>query len=308
MSQDKANKTRVSFKDLQNQIEDLKNKRDVLNKKTKEYINSLQEIDKDINNSLKIAKDNYKKKRNYWNGKVKKLKEKKIEYKGILDKFLEEKKKIRKLNRANKNPKPFISIKEIDRKIDNLERLIETEKLEISEENALVDQIRELAEKKRETLEEKHNEGLFKIERKIEIVKINLNKIYEQLNKWSTKSQENHTKMLELYQKVDDLKKTKKKSEEELIENKKAADRYHEQFLLLMNQRKKLNKGRRNKTPYSRPDNRQHKTKFINYKTKNYELLQKLKQEKLAVALEKQKTGKKLNLFEARLILEQPKG
>lgn len=308
MSQDKANKTRVSFKDLQNQIEELKNKRDVLNKKTKEYINSLQEIDKNIINSLKIAKEDYKKKRNYWNGKVKKLKEKKIEYKGILDKFIEEKKKIRKLNRANKTPKPYISIKEIDRKIDNLERLIETEKLEISEENAIVDQIRELAEKKQETLEEKHNEDLFKIERKIEIVKINLNKIYEQLNKWSTKSQENHTKMLELYQKVDNLKKTKKKREEELIENKKAADRYHEQFLLLMNQRKKMNKGRRNKTPYRPSDKRQYKTKNRKHKTRNYDLLQKMKQEKLAIALEKQKTGKKLNLFEARLILEQPKG
>jgi hypothetical protein len=38
------------------------------------------------------------------------------------------------------------------------------------------------------------------------------------------------------------------------------------------------------------------------------EELEKLKQDKLAEALEKQKAGKKLNLFEARLILEKSDG
>ncbi|GAG57640.1 unnamed protein product, partial [marine sediment metagenome] len=44
---------------------------------------------------------------------------------------------------------------------------------------------------KQEFFSDEKNNELFKIERKIEIVKINLNKIYEQLNKWSDKSQEN---------------------------------------------------------------------------------------------------------------------
>jgi hypothetical protein len=33
-------------------------------------------------------------------------------------------------------------------------------------------------------------------------------------------------------------------------------------------------------------------------------MMHKLKQDKLALALEKQKSGQKLNLFEARLVLE----
>ena len=82
-----------SFKELQLQIEDFRQKRDDLNKKTKEYINELQEIDVKIEKNLTLAKDDYKKKRDYWNGKVKNLKDKKIEYKNILDKFTEEKKK-----------------------------------------------------------------------------------------------------------------------------------------------------------------------------------------------------------------------
>ncbi len=82
-----------SFKELQLQIEEFRQKRDDLNKKTKDFINKLQTIDTEIDNNLNLAKQDYKKKRDYWNNKVKKLKDKKNEYKEILDKFLEEKKK-----------------------------------------------------------------------------------------------------------------------------------------------------------------------------------------------------------------------
>ena len=46
---------------------------------------------------------------------------------------------------------------------------------------------------------------------------------------------------------------------------------------------------------------------FNNKKASENQLLEKMKQEKLATALEKQKAGKKLNLYEARLIFEQSK-
>jgi len=195
--------------------------------------------------------------------------------------------------------KKFISVNQIERKIENFERIIETENLEISEENDIIDKIRELAEQKQKQIIAQTNDGFYKIERKIEIVKINLNKIYERLNKWSNKSQENHKIMLELYQQANDLKDKKKMLEEKLIENKKAADNYHEQFLEVMKIKKKKFKGRKsfNQRPRTGP----------RYKSKHNELLEKLKQEKLSTALEKQKAGKKLNLFEARLILEQHK-
>ncbi|NVM35204.1 MAG: hypothetical protein HWN81_06390, partial [Candidatus Lokiarchaeota archaeon] len=146
-----------------------------------------------------------------------------------------------------------------------------------------------------------NNNEIFKIERKIEIVKINLNKIYEQLNKWSEKSQENHSKMLQEFQNVDKLKEDKRKLEEELIDNKKTADKFHEQYLMLMNQRKKTYKGKR---PYN--SGKKPGAKF-NQVNKKHEMIEKIKQNKLATALEKQKAGKKLNLFEARLILEKSK-
>jgi uncharacterized coiled-coil DUF342 family protein len=151
-------------------------------------------------------------------------------------------------------------------------------------------------------LDEQQNNDYLRIERKIKIVKINLNKIYEQLSKWSNKSQNYHTKMHETYEIINELREKKKTIEEELIENKKAADGYHEQLLRVMDKRKKISKGKRpNYSSQSRS-----KTPYRKNTRKNYEL-EKLKRDKLAVALEKQKAGKKLNLFEARLILEQPK-
>jgi len=63
MSKNKVNKPRLSFKDIQFKIEDLRTKRDELNQKTKDYINNLQEIDIEIVSALKLAKDVYKKKK-----------------------------------------------------------------------------------------------------------------------------------------------------------------------------------------------------------------------------------------------------
>ncbi|MFW9876947.1 MAG: hypothetical protein ACFFG0_27960 [Candidatus Thorarchaeota archaeon] len=288
--------SQTSFRGLQTLSDDLKKKRDDLNLKTKKFINDLQEIETEINVNLKIAKEKYKKRRDYWNNKVKELKEKKNEYKTLFDKLLEEKKAIQK---KSKNSERLLSIRQVERKIDNLERRIETENLAIAEENSIIDKIRELAKSKQDFLAEQENSDLFKIERKIEIVKINLNKIYEQLNKWSNKSQENHAKMLEIFQKVDDLREKKKKMEEELIENKKSADRYHEQYLQVLNQRKKFSKRKRPYKPIKKPT-----TRIDQFKKKN-EMIEKIKRDKLAEALEKQKAGKKLNLFEARLILEK---
>ncbi|MFX1399783.1 MAG: hypothetical protein ACFE8V_00890 [Promethearchaeota archaeon] len=292
----------LSFKELQDQIEEFKKKRDDLNKKTKDFINDLQEIDNQINRYLQLAKNDYKNKRDYWNSKVKKLKEKKIEYIKISDKLTEEKKKLQKSTNQIKINSKFVSIKQIESKISNMERRIETENLNISEENAIVDKIRELAKIKQDYLAEQQNSDLFKLERKIQIVKINLSKIYEQLNKWSNKSQKYHAKMNECYQLTKELKNKKRQEEEKLIENKKKADTYHEQFLKLMNYKRNFS---RSKKSYKKG-----KGAKKSYKTpskKDIEL-EKIKQEKLATALEKQKAGKKLDLYEARLILEKSKG
>ena len=107
--------------------------------------------------------------------------------------------------------------------------------------------------------------------------------------------------MHEIYQTVNELREKKKSLEEELIENKKAADMYHEKFLRVMSKIKKESRGKR---PAYTPKKSKAPKK---QRTVRNEELEKLKQVKLAAALEKQKSGRKLNLYEARLILESSK-
>ncbi|TFG01065.1 MAG: hypothetical protein EU541_00305 [Promethearchaeota archaeon] len=279
---------------LQSQISQAKNKRDELNQKTKDYIKSLQEVETEIQEALDQAKQ-LKEKRNRWNERVAKLKDKKIEYKNLLSDLISENKQLGGNRRQREAD--YISGKKIDKKIENLERQIETENLTIAEENDIVNQIQELAQKKKELLEVDTNQEVLKNEKKIEIVKINLDKIYEQLNKWSNKSQKYHKRMLEQYDKVDELKEKKNNIEEGLIENKKKADDYHEKFIQLRRKQKKTSGGR----PSSRRKSRRR------YHKKRDKELEKIKQDKLETALKKQKEGKKLNIYEARLILEKNK-
>jgi len=287
----------ISFSELQSKIDEFRDKRDKLNQKTKDYINKLQEIESEINETINKA-NLRKKKRNYWNQKVSKLKDKKIEYKDMLNNFFDEK---RDLQKGRDLKGEFSSIRQLENKIENLERRIETENLEIAEENQIIDKISELAQEKQRMLEAQNSSELIKKEKQIEIVKINLNKIYEQLDKWSNKSQINHKKMLDLYDKVNELREEKRKVEEELIENKKNADEYHEKFLNAMKKRRKMNRGR----PSQGRDRRGSRPQYRRRSSKKNDMLEKIKKDKLQTALEKQKAGKKLNLFEARLILEQ---
>ncbi len=295
---------RLSLNQIQNEIESTRQKRDDLNKKTKEYINNLQEIEKEIVDTLKHAKNTHKKKRDYFNEKVKKLKEKKIEFKNLLNKLSEEIKELQTSKKNEGKSMGYSSIKQLEHKIENYERIIETENLDIAQENAIIDKIRELAKIKQDFLSEQQNSRLFKLEQQIEIVKLNLSKIYEQLTKWSNKSQSYHQKMLDSYQEVNQLREKKRTMEEELIENKKRADSYHEQYLLFLNQKKKISKGKKRR-PYDKTKTRKRPKQFTPRKNqKDVEMLEKIKQDKLATALEKQKKGQKLNLYEARLILE----
>lgn len=295
MSQDKTNhKSQTSFRDLQSAINAARDKRDELNQKTKDYINKLQELESKIEDMISLARNKYKKKRDRWNNKVAKLKDKKIEYKNLLHDIIGEKRNLER--EIKKNSGKFIPTNKIDKKIENMERRIETENLSLQEENAIIDNISELAQQKHEQLDEDKSSDLLRKEKQIEIVKINLDKIYEQLEKWSNKSQDYHNKMLNAYNKANELRDKKKEIEENLIENKKKADKFHEKYLNLMKKRKSKNRGLSYK-----------QKQYHRRKKKRDDKLERIKQDKLATALEKQKAGKKLNIYEARLILEDKK-
>jgi hypothetical protein len=116
-----------------------------------------------------------------------------------------------------------------------------------------------------------------------------------------------HKDLLDLYKKVKEFEEIKMKIDYELIENKTTADGYHELFLKLMNLNKKVlldelsSKAKSEIRPWER---RKPDVKAIIKKKKKYK---KLEQKKLEIALEKQKSGKKLDFYEYQLILKHSK-
>ncbi|GAG59298.1 unnamed protein product [marine sediment metagenome] len=297
---------------LQQKIEVFRRKKKELNKYIKEYIASFQMIESEFNNSFSATKDIYNKKGDYCNKKIKKLRNKRIEYKHLLDNLFEEKKNLQKLKPNDKDLKLINSInnsiKQIERKIHNLEGIIKTEILDINEENNIVEKIRELegkkqeqlgalAKKEQEQIETRQNNEFYKNLRKIKIVEVKLRRIHEQLNKWSNKKRNYHIKMLDLYRKAKELKDNPKKMEEELIKNKNVANSYHLHFINVLNLKNKISMRRK-------PRKKQIISPLMRLSIEKRKMIKKLKQEKLAIALEKQKSGKKLDIHEFRLILE----
>ncbi|MFX1258185.1 MAG: hypothetical protein ACFFAN_10020 [Promethearchaeota archaeon] len=312
MSGEKYNNFLNSLTLLQKKIDIFKQKKKELNNYIKDYITNFQRIESEFNNSFSIDKEFYEKKLNYYNKKIKKLRIKKYELKHHLKNLLNDKKHLQEPKYDEKDLKFIksinLSIKNIDLKIEDLEKIIRTKNLDIAEEFNIVEEIRELETKKKEHLEEltkKEQEQIFAFQNneyyinqgKIERVQINLKEINKYLKDWSIKKHNIFIKMSDLYNKANKLEESKKKMENELIETKKLADLYHLNFLKTLNHKMNIFKKKSRHTKVQEPLTR----KIIEKK----KMIKKLKQEKLAIALEKQKAGKRLDINEFKLILKE---
>lgn len=307
------------FNGLQKQLKELRHKRSQLNKKIKNYINNFQTIESEIYKSLFDAREFYHKRRNFCNKKIRKLTKEKIEYKQFLESLIEKKKTVQK-PKINSNTSNLInsikkSIKQIEYKIDNLNKIIKTQILDISEENNIVEKISKLEKKKekrsellskleQEQITEQQNSDYYEIHNEIEIFQADLKEIDKKINKWSNNRLNTHKKMLDLCRKTKQFENFKNKMQKELIENKTEADQYYSDFLKLMGQNEKILRDRKRYKSQGKQQERQIQTPRLNYIIKKKRFYRKYMKEKLAIALEKQKSGKKLDIIEFRLILE----
>lgn len=279
----------LSFGEIQSQADDYKRLRDEHNIKTKELFKYLNSTNKEIEQYRKEAKD-LRKNRDEINQKIKEKKKKKYE---LIDKIKEYKNKRNNLKSKDKaNGKNYSLIKKYEAETERLERSIETDQLTIKEENRIIERITELAEKRKELLKYmEENDELFQIEKDIESIGIELDNIKENFDVLSKESQEYHEKMVTLYKEIDYINDQRKIKEEELINNKVKADEYHELFIKMLNQKKRVRK----------PKKHYAYKKQMERKTIEDEIIKK----NLAAAIEKQKKGQRLNMFEARLLLEK---
>ncbi|GAG80381.1 unnamed protein product, partial [marine sediment metagenome] len=279
-------------------------------------------IDSEIYKALFTAKEYYNKKHRYYNQKIKRLKQKETEFKQLLDYVNREKGSLTepKVKDEISTSIRFIknSIREIDDKINNLSNQIEELTLDVDEESNIIEDIKNLDRDKKinlrhlrkleqDLLSEMQHNAYFKTVRTIEILEINLKEMPRNLNKWSKKRVKIHRKMLDLCRKAKVFENIKKQIEIELLGTKHTTDRYLQLYSELKNRnRKKLIEEQlrffRNKAKAK--EKRVINTKYI---IKKKRLKKKFKNEKLEIALEKQKSGKKLDFYEFKLILDNSK-
>jgi len=322
------------FNKWQKNIINLALKRSLVNKELENYIKNVQTIDSEIYKALFTAKEYYKKKHQYYNRKIKRLKHKEIEYKQLLEYVNREKRKLTELKVTDEISTSISyikqSIEEIEDKINNLSNQIEEVTLDIAEENNIIEDIKNLDRDKQINLrhlrkleqdlfrERKHNTYL-KTVRTIEILEINLKEIPRNLNKWSKKKVKIHRKMLDLCRKAKVFENIKKQIENELLGAKQVTDRYLQLYSKLTNQNKKKlieeqlrffknkAKAKEKRLPNIKYVIKEKRLPNIKYITKKKRLQKKFRNEKLKIALEKQKSGKKLDFYELKLILDHSK-
>ncbi|TFF87583.1 MAG: hypothetical protein EU548_10085 [Promethearchaeota archaeon] len=156
-------------------------------------------------------------------------------------------------------------------------------------------------------IKELNNSDYIKIQRNIEILETDLQWIENKLNAWMNKRRTCHKEMLALYRKAREFKYHEKKVEKELLENKNIASDFYRQFTNLLNRNDKilteLRHYRRNLIQKQIRPPTPHEKLIIKKKIS----FDKYKKEKLAIALEKQKAGKRLHVSELKLILDHSK-
>lgn len=279
----------LSFTEMVQLAEDYKRQRDELNKKTKEIFVELKAKEKEIDQYRNEARD-IRKKRDDINKEVQELKKKKYDLIEKIKEFVNNRIQLKKKDKTS--GKHYASIKKIETECERLERSIETDVVSIREENNMIERINELTKQRKDMLTylEEHDD-LFQIEKEIDGIQGELDEIKEKLEVITKESQVFHEQMVTLYKEVDYLRDQAQAKEDELVINKKKADEFHELYIKMVNQQKKT---KNTKKPYV------YKKQFER-EQKEQEIIK----QHLESAIEKQKKGEKLNLFEARLLLEK---
>ena len=310
------------FHNWQKDIINFALKRNLANKELENYIKSFRNIDSEIYKSLFIAKEFYYKKRRYYNQKIKILKQREIEFKKLLVSLYKERKKVSEpkgkneiltsIKRINE------SIEEIEHKIYVLNNKIEEQTLDIDEESYIIEEIKNLDRDKQinfrhlrklegELTKEMRSNTYYKTVRTIEILEVNLKEIHRNLNKWPKRKRKIHKQMLNLYRKAKEFENIKRQIEKELIGVKQTTDKSIQLFYELKNKSSKKaiqEQLRFFKEKAKAKELRVLKTKYIIKKKRTQK---KYTKDKLRIALEKQKSGKRLDFYELKLILDHSK-
>ncbi len=271
---------------------DLKRLRDNYNHGTRDLINKIKKAQTEISNIRSQAME-YRNKRDSLNKDVQEIKKNKLATSNLLNdsrtQLKDAKIKARKTDDGGKRKGLSAQIGKSRRRIDQLEKRIETEDLELKEENQIVDEIDKLERSLQELLAQNKKPDQFNKQiTDIRNSREELRELNNTLREKAEESQNYHLLYLDISKEMEDLRTEKRSLQRELNENRYIADVYH-QRLIEMSQ--KLNRQKR----ISRKSQYQNKKK----------VKKEIQKMTLEDAREKMKKGVKLNIFEARAFLEE---
>lgn len=313
---------RYYFNDIQDDLREIAQKKNSLKNKLKDFIFSFQMMDSRIQKTLFIARDFYMNKRYYYKLRINNLKKKKIETKKLWTRYSNEIKKLT-IPSFDENISKSIgflkySLKDIKFKINNLNKKLEAQILDINAENKIIELLLELEEEEKQKTNELLNleqsqakkiksSEYYQTQRRIEDLELKLTEIYNDLKKWSNRLLHSHKKMFILYRQAKKFEDIKKNINIFLVDNKNTTNYYNQLFSDLMKENndnlvKELMS--LEKIKKAREKARERKTSSIKYIIEKKRTSKKLIKEKLTAALEKQKSGKKLDFYELKLILD----
>ncbi|MHA1775578.1 MAG: hypothetical protein ACTSWC_02320 [Promethearchaeota archaeon] len=271
---------------------ELKELRDAHNDGTRDLINKIKKIQIEISNVRNQALD-YRMKRDQLNKQVQEIKAKKtklVEFLNDSRSALKKAKSDAKQSPEGQNSRKVgAQIGKIRRKIEFLEKQIETEDLDIHKENEIVDEIDKLERTLQELMKENRKPKQFKEEiDNIRKYRKELAEINDELRKSAEESQNYHLLYLDCSKEIDELRREKRNLQRELNENRYIADIYHQRLIEVsqrLNRRKRL-------------------TQKAQYQNKK-KIKKEIQRLTLEDAKDKLKKGAKLNIFEARAFLEE---
>jgi len=277
-------------------VQELKDKRDEYNERTKNLVNEKKRIDEEFRTNRDRAQE-YKNKRDQLNEQVKLIKKQraeKFDKVNVLQEELKDAKKAEEEERHN-NDKPqkgHINLRSVKTQIKELDNKIQTETLDLKEENEIVKKIQELENLKSE-LEGKTGSSAEtkKIIKELSTFRNEISQFNEEIQTMSNESQNYHLLLQESYKELDAQRKELDQIRKELILTKAIADEFHNKYRDLSQKQKAFRSRGGNG---SRMDHVQNQKK----------IKKQIMSDTLKSAEEKKKAGKKLSIFEARALFE----
>ena len=195
--------------------EEHKRLRDDLNKQTKEWVAKRDALNAQVRELVEEA-GKHREERDSLNQKVSKL--------------TEEFHAIKKEMPAHDKDAP--SIKQLMKEFSDLENKQQTETLKKKEEEAIVKRLRELDQKITEIKKTQDQSGdLHEKYSELKEAKSEAEKCHKLVSEYAEKAQEEHDKMIALYEQADTLRKQADEAQAKFIECKKAADEEHKKHI-----------------------------------------------------------------------------